>query len=258
MVEYHHCSHRFHDGDGTGDYTRVVTAVCLEGGGLTFHIDGGLFLKNRGDGFEGHPEINVLSVAHTALDTAAVVGGCANLAFLVDKHVIEFTALPGGTGKAFAILKAFHGIDAEHGASERCVQFSKLWFSDTGRTTCHHAGDDAADGVSLAFYLSDEGSHLLRYVRIGTPNGIEFCVPQVVEPVVVVKGNVTYLRGVGTHADTHLLEHQFCECSSYASANGCSRRCAAASAMVTYTILLLVGIVGMGGSKQSSQALIVL
>ena len=81
------------------------------------------------------------------------------------------------------------------------MQLVCLWFSQSGRASLDDTGNDAADGISLRFHLLDEAYHGFRLLRVRTAYGIRFGKRQVVEVVVVVKGNGTHLRRIGLDAD---------------------------------------------------------
>ena len=74
-----------------------------------------LFSKNGGHGFEGHTEVDILTVADAALNAAAVVGRRCDTSILIAEYVVHGLAAHGGAVESIAILKAFDGIDTQHG-----------------------------------------------------------------------------------------------------------------------------------------------
>ena len=90
-----------------------MAAPGLEGGGLPVEVDRLLLAQQGGHGFEGYTEVDVLPVAQSALNAAAVVGAGDDAAVAVGhKHVVLFTAACADSGKALAILKTLDVIDA--------------------------------------------------------------------------------------------------------------------------------------------------
>ena len=96
-----------------------MAALGFEGRGVAIFVHGGLFLKDGGDGFEGHAEVDVLAIADTALNASTVVGGGGDPTF---RQGAEDIVLLGASGcdaiEAIAIFEAFDGVDAEHGLAE--------------------------------------------------------------------------------------------------------------------------------------------
>ena len=103
-----------------------MAAAGVDGGGAALEVDRRLLHEQGGDGFEGNAETDILTVADAALDAAAVVGGGGDAAVVVDEDVVDLTAAMAYNVEAVANLKAFHGIDAEHGGTELGVEFAKF------------------------------------------------------------------------------------------------------------------------------------
>ena len=258
MVENGHCSHRLDNGYGSWQYARIVTSAGCQRGGISLEVDGVLLLQQGGYGLEGHAEVDVLAVADAALDAAAVVGGCGHLAIDGAEDIVLLGATGCDAREALAIFEALDGVDAEHGCAEGGVELAELWLAEACRTALDDAGDDAADGVAFGLHLGDELLHLGCLLRIGTAHGIALCQREVVETVVALEGDVADLRGVGLNADAQLAECQLGECSAYTAADGDAGRGASAATMVAYTVFLMIGVVGMGGTEQAAHVLVVL
>ena len=114
VVQYDHCRHCFYYGYGTGQHAGVVTSAGRKRRLVAVNVYGLLFAEQRSHRLEGHAELDVLSVGDAALYASAMVALCGK-SFLPD--VILLTAALGHSGKALAVLKALHGIDAQHGGS---------------------------------------------------------------------------------------------------------------------------------------------
>lgn len=72
-VKYRHGSHGLDDGDGTGQDTGIVPATYGHCNGMPLFVYSLLFHKQSRDRLEGHTEVDVFSVADTALYAAAVI-----------------------------------------------------------------------------------------------------------------------------------------------------------------------------------------
>ena len=151
-----------------------MASAGLEQGGLAFHGDGFLFHEHRGHRFEGYPEIDVLSVADAALDTSAPVGAGGDALWRGDEDVVLFASPLCHSGKALPVFEAFHGVDGEHGASQGRVEFAERRFAQSDGAMLDDSRDNAADGVALSFYFSDEAFHFFRFGRVGTTHHVGF------------------------------------------------------------------------------------
>ena len=91
--------------------------------------------------------------------------------------VVEYVVLLGAeevhATEAFAILKSLHGIDAEHGSTQRGMQFAEDRLSQSDGTALHHTGDDSPDGVSLAFHTGNQSS--ISFAFSGSGQRTMFC-----------------------------------------------------------------------------------
>lgn len=129
------CGHGLDNGHGSGDDARVVSALCGENtfGPVVsrrwlFLGDGSRWLES--DPAKGQsavkerwdlPEVNVLSVGDTALDTTAPVGRCPQLLLpsdgmcALDESVVVLGSREGGASEARSDLKALCRRDGQHG-----------------------------------------------------------------------------------------------------------------------------------------------
>ena len=72
-VKYRHGSHGLNNGYCTGQDTGIVPATYGHCDGMPLFVYSLLFHKQSRDRLEGHTEVNVFSVADTALYAAAVI-----------------------------------------------------------------------------------------------------------------------------------------------------------------------------------------
>ena len=91
-----------------------MSSASRESGGISFEVDRLLFLQNGSYGFEGHTEINVLTVGDAALDASAVVGGGCGTTVYGTEDVVLLGASGGDAVEALTVFEAFDGIDAQH------------------------------------------------------------------------------------------------------------------------------------------------
>ena len=238
-----------------------MAAVSGEGGGAALRVDRLLLTQEGGHGFEHHAEVDVLAVADAALDAATVVGHGGNgggVGGRRDEGVVLLAAALVDAAEAGTVVEALGGIDAQHRLGERGMELGELRLADAWGTAADDAGDDAADGVAVGFHLGDECFHLAGLLRVGTAHCVLLGHCEVVVAVVVVESDRSHLRGVGHHADAHLAEGQLGHGSADDAAQRDACRRASASAVVARTIFIKIGVVGMGGTEERAQVLIVL
>ena len=94
IVEYRHGSHGFYNGHRTRQYTRVVTAFGFQYRIVPVDVDGRLFHQNGSYRFEGHLEIDVLTVADSSLNTTGAVGTGLDVSVVVVENVILLASFP--------------------------------------------------------------------------------------------------------------------------------------------------------------------
>ena len=83
---------------------------------ISLHIHRLLRSQECGNRFEGHAEVNILSVGDAALYASAVVGQRRD-GRAADESVVYLRAATVDSVEAVAILKTFDGIDAQHGGT---------------------------------------------------------------------------------------------------------------------------------------------
>ena len=88
MVGQNEIHHGLHHRHGSGQHTRVMSTFRGEGGGLSAIVDCLLLFADRCGGLEGHPDHNRLAVADASLNSAGIVGGCAQPAFVAGQKGI--------------------------------------------------------------------------------------------------------------------------------------------------------------------------
>ena len=111
-VEQGHGRHGFYDGHCAGQHARVVASAGFEGGVRTIQIYGVLFHEYGCHRFEGHAEVDVLSVADAALNTAGMVGVRLDAPVVVEEYVVLFRALHFQSFESFAVFECFGSVNA--------------------------------------------------------------------------------------------------------------------------------------------------
>ena len=106
-------------------------------------LGGLLWLRDGRRGFETDPEVDVLSVGDTALDTSAPVCISGERPVLpLDKPVVVFATRDFGSTETRADLKRLGSGYRQHGMSQFGFKLVKTGFSETRG----HVPDDASDG----------------------------------------------------------------------------------------------------------------
>jgi len=147
--------HGFDDGDGAGDDAGVVPSAGGENSRGSVVPGSFLWLRDGCWGFETDPEVDVLAVGDTALDTSApvCVGGERSVLSL-DKPIVVFAARDFGSTETRADLKRFGGGYRQHGMSQFGFKLVKTWFPKTRG----YVPDDATDGAAnrvLSLFCAD-------------------------------------------------------------------------------------------------------
>lgn len=88
-----------------------------------------LLHQQRSNRFESHFKINVLSVADTTLDAAAIIGSRINSAIVIIEQVVLHLSRFANSFEASSVLKSFYGINAEHCLSKSSVQLAEYRLS---------------------------------------------------------------------------------------------------------------------------------
>ena len=246
--------HGLDNGDGTREDARVVAAVSREEGGAAVDIDRRLFAEEGGNGLEGHAENDVVAVADAALDAAAVVGGGGEAR---QEGIVLLRTAQGSTGKAEAVLKTFDGVDGEHGVGKGGVEFVEGGSAPARRTTGDEAFDDAAHGVAFAFDVEDEARHPFGRRGVGTTHVVAVDLVEGELVVVFFEDDVTYLPRPCGDAHPELSQEDLCKRSAHHTAHGFAGRTASATAMVANAVFALVGEIGVGGSEDVAQVVVV-
>ena len=143
LVNDNQCGHGLDDGDGAGDDAGVVPSAGGEDPRGSVVLGGLLWLGDGCWGFEADPEVDVLSVGDTTLDTSApVCVGGERAALSIDEPVVVFAARDFGSTETRADLKRFGGRYRQHGVSQFGFKLVKAGFSEARR----YVPDDASDG----------------------------------------------------------------------------------------------------------------
>ena len=110
LVNDDQCGHALDDGYSTRDDAGIVPSTGGEGSRGSVVLGGVLWPRDGGWGFEADPEVDVLSVGDTTLDTSTPVrlGGKRPLLSL-DEHIVVFAARDLGSTETRADLKRFGG-----------------------------------------------------------------------------------------------------------------------------------------------------
>ena len=213
-----------------------------------------MFAEEGGNGLEGHAEDDVVAVADAALDAAAVVGGGGKAR---QEGIVLLRTAQGSTGKAEAVLKTFDGVDGEHGVGKGGVEFVEGGSAPARRATGDEAFDDAAHGVAFAFDLEDELRHALGRRGVGTTHVVAVDLVEGELVVVFFKDDVTYLPRPCGDAHPELSQEDLCKRPAHHTAHGFAGRTTPAAAMVANAVFALVGEIGVGGSEDVAQVVVV-
>src|SRR5690554_435952 len=118
-------------------------------------------------------------------------------------------------------------------------------FTQPYRGSFYHAGDDTANGVALVAHLLNKLNHLLGDIGIGTANHIIFNPRKVVNAVIIFEGNPSHLRSVCFYIHIQPVQVELSYPACHDTRDGFARRRTPPTPVITYPVLLLVGIVGV-------------
>ena len=226
-----------------------MAAFEREGDRAAFEVDGLLLLENGGSRFEPGAHVDFVSVADAAQDTAAVVAGET----FGGEGIVVFTPFEPGALDAAADLHRFGGVDPHHRFGENGVEFVVERLAPTGRHARRTGQDDAADGVVGC--LGPKDRLLLGRLRFGI-EGVERTAAGVVE-IVASRGDAVDLQDPRLHADPQLGEHPFGDGAGGDPRGGLPCGAASAAAVVPDTVFLPVGKVGVPGTKDPFDVLVI-
>ena len=135
-------------------------------------------------------------------------------------------------------------------------------FVESGRTPARRATgdetfDDAAHGVAFTLDLEDELRHAFGRRGVGTTHVVAVDLVEVEVVVVFVEHNGTYLPRPGGDAHPELSQEDLCKRPAHHTAHGFAGRTASAAAMVANAVFALVGEIGVGGSENVAQVVVV-
>lgn len=255
-------SHGLDNRHSSGHHIGVVSALGSQNTVLTGISGGRLLLGNGGRGLEGNVEVNVLSVGDSALDSAGKVGSGSEPArsHVLVEHVVVLGARHGGAGKARTKLETLGGGDGHHGMGQGGLELVETGLSEANGAVSNHAGDNTANRVVGVSVLLDNLDHLLTQSQIGTSHGaggvdtFSGDALKGADPLLVgggsVHGHIANLRNKGDNLNvvdgSQVLVG---DGAGSHSANGLSGRRSASARRSLDAVLLLVGVVGMGGSR---------
>ena len=258
VVEHGHRGHSLNHGDGPRQHASIMTPTRFHHRGIAVDIDRGLLAQQGGHGLEGHTKIDVGTVANAALYAATTIGGDGDGTGSVGGEIVVLLAATLTDAlEAHTIVEALNGIDAKHGCAQIGMEFAKSGLAKPHGTAAHHAGDDTTDGVALGYDGLDEGSHCFGDLRVGTTHGIGLDKRKVELSIGSAYGNGAYLRGIGRDADAKLAQSQFGNGTTHTTRDGLTGRRTAAATMVTHTVFLEIGEVGMARAKELAQIVVV-
>ena len=146
MIDDDQCSHCLDDGDGTRDDAGIVSSAGSECSRGSVILGGFLWLGDSSGGFEADPEVDILSVGDTALDTSApVCRGDESTVVSVEEHVVVSAARDLGSTEAGPDLKRFSGGYRQHGVCQFGLKLVKTGFSETTGDVSDDASYSSAD-----------------------------------------------------------------------------------------------------------------
>jgi hypothetical protein len=114
-----------------------------------------------GCGHNDSPEVNVLSVGDTSLNTTAPVGGRPQGLLpgdgvdAIDKRVVVGASREHGSSESRANLESFGRRDREHGVSEDSLELVKGRLSETDGAVSDHTSDCTSHRVVSRLCRSD-------------------------------------------------------------------------------------------------------
>ena len=160
----------------------------------------------------------------STMGTARVVGTCVDVSFVIVEHIVLLAASQGHVVEAFTIGKSFHGIDAEHCMTKGCMMLSESWLTQSHGTSLDNTGHNTADGIAFGLHLLDESGHFFCFHRVGATYIVCFNQVEVIFMVCLFQLDIAHLRGIGSDADTELLQSQFGQSTAHNTRNGLASR----------------------------------
>lgn len=173
------------------------------------------------------------------------------------EEVVLLAAALADAGKALAVLKTFDGVDGKHGSAELGVKLAEDGLAEACRTARDDTGNDAADGVALAFHLKDEFFHLLRNDWIRTTHCVGFNETEIKFCPVVLAGDIANLLRPCFNINAELAQTELGDSTSHDTADGFACRGTSAATMIAETIFDIIGVVSMRGTEHVAQVVVV-
>ena len=186
-----------------------MSATGSQRSGISFQIYRILFHQKSSYRLEGNTEIDILSVAQTALYSSAMIAFCrdtgSNILIcccifwhlssisLRDKDVILLTSAGSNSGKPLAIFKTLHGVNAKHCSTQLGMKLAKFRFAQSYRATFDDASDDSANRIAVGLNLGDEIFHLLRLLLVRTAHRIILYGVKVIQMIIFLQRNTAHL-----------------------------------------------------------------
>ena len=186
-----------------------MTAAGSQRGGISFQIYRILLHQKSSHRLEGNTEIDVLTIAQTALYSSAMIALCCNTGSnilihgsifrrlcsisLRDKDIILLTSAGSNSGKSLAIFKALYGINAKHGSTQLGMKLVKLRLAQSYRATLDDASDDSTNRIAVSLNLGDEIFHFLRLPLVRTAHRIIFYGVKVIQMIIFLQRDAAHL-----------------------------------------------------------------
>ena len=92
-----------------------MTATGLEDRFLALFVYRRLLHQDGGNRLERYPEVDVLPIGDATLDAARMVRAGADLSVVIEENIVAIGTVIARCLETVAILKAFHGVDGQHG-----------------------------------------------------------------------------------------------------------------------------------------------
>ena len=213
-------------------------------------VDGILRQHEGGGGFESQAQVDVFTVGNATLNAAGAVGAGADAPVVHVKGVIVLTAAELGSTESAANLKSFASRDAQHGVSERGLQFVKDRVTQTNGAVADGAGNYAAQGIPLTAGGADSLSHLLGSGGVCRADDVCFYGGGIYIFRPDRAGDVVYAFYPAD--DFQLRAERLCHGSGYGTcgnaADGFTRAGASAAGPGAYAVFGIVAVVCVGGA----------
>ena len=105
VVDQNDRGHSFYDRDRSGEYARIVPTAASEEGIVAMYVHSLLFPNNSGSWLEGHPEIELFTIADAPLNTPGAIRQRPDSIVSCDKGVVVFRSLEECAGEAAAYFE---------------------------------------------------------------------------------------------------------------------------------------------------------